>query len=363
MLLPRAMDRWLMPYLCRQRFGQAGVTAYVIAICDHFEPMHGTDREGALQRVERWCRDYPKSIDGFVDGAGRKPKHTFFYPIEQYDEALLAGVGEICAKTGAEVEVHLHHGEDDAENLERTLESGKRLLGEHGFLSRDADGSARYGFIHGNWAIGNCHPDGLKCGVDEELQVLKRTGCYADFTMPSAPDVTQLGRVNSIYYADVHARGRAVGVGREVGDVSELGDEESMLMVQGPLGLQWRERKWGVLPKVENGDLTGVHPPTASRFHLWSEIAPRVQTRPDWVFIKLHTHGALPRTTAMFLDGPMGRFHSFLGEVGNGAACYYVTAREMVNLVHAADAGCEGGPEDFLDYRYGAPPIVREILK
>lgn len=357
MALPRAMDRWLVPYLFRQRQSLDGVTAFLIAICDHFEPMHRTDRQGALQRVARWRRDFPRSIDRFQDAAGKRPRHTFFYPIEQYDEELLAKVGEICAATGSEVEVHLHHDNDDADRLVHQLELGKRLLGEHGFLSRGADGSMRYGFIHGNWAIGNCHPDGVKCGVNGELRVLKETGCYADFTMPSAPDVTQLERINSIYYADVGAQGRDVGVGPAAGECAKEEARDGLLMIQGPLGLQWRERKWGVLPKVENADLTGVNPPTSSRFRLWAEIAPRVSSRPDWIFIKLHTHGALPKTTAMFLDGVMGEFHAFLGERQKGAAHYYVTAREMANLVHAAEAGCVGRPEEFMDFTLGCPPV------
>ena len=37
--------------------------------------------------------------------------------------------------------------------------------------------------------------------VNNELEILRDTGCYADFTMPSAPHPTQTWKINSIYSA------------------------------------------------------------------------------------------------------------------------------------------------------------------
>jgi hypothetical protein len=72
------------------------------------------------------------------------------------------------------------------------LQEGKVLLAdEHGLLARDDRDQIRFGFVHGNWALNNSHPDGKHCGVVNELQVLLDWGCYADFTFPSAPDPTQ----------------------------------------------------------------------------------------------------------------------------------------------------------------------------
>ncbi len=44
-------------------------------------------------------------------------------------------------------------------------------------------------------------PSGNNCGINNELLILKETGCYADFTFPSAPHPTQPSTINSIYYA------------------------------------------------------------------------------------------------------------------------------------------------------------------
>jgi hypothetical protein len=124
--------------------------------------------------------------------------------------------------------------------------------------------------------------------------------------------------------------------------------------VQGPLGLNWHERKAGVAPRIENADLTNVNPPRESRLKLWGRLAPVVAGRTDWRFVKLHTHGALPRITGMFLGDAMRRFHAGLAEwaVRDGFSYHYVTAREMVNLIHAAEDGASGGPAPWLDHCY-----------
>ncbi len=79
----------------------------------------------------------------------------------------------------------------------------KDLLAQRpGLLSRYRDtGELAYGFVHGNWALDNSHPEGRACGVNDELTILRETGCFADFTMPSAPSPTQTRKINSIYYA------------------------------------------------------------------------------------------------------------------------------------------------------------------
>lgn len=319
----------------------------IIAVCDHYEPFHKTDRAGALQRVQQWRDQYPEQTRRFTDTAGNTPKHSFFYPIEQYDEEILAGIAKLCAATGSETEIHLHHADDTEAGLRAAIKQGQRDLSAHGFLS----GGSAYGFIHGNWAIANCHPDGTHCGVDNEIALLCETGCYGDFTMPSAPHPTQLARINSIYYADCDATGREAASGGPTPP-----EEGGLLMVQGPLGLNWRRRKLGLFPRLENADLTAANPPTAERLRLWSALAPRVATRPDWTFVKLHTHGALPKNTRMFLSEDMENFHTALQQ--SGTPYYYVTARQMVNLIHAAEAGCTGTPAEHLNDRYPPPALL-----
>lgn len=364
----RALDRWLPSYLLRSRRRPVATPEspihVFIAVCDHFEPFHDTDKTGAIKALQDWTDRWPPLVDAFRDHSGRGPRHTFFYPIEQYDAEVIGCLAELCQHTGSEVEVHLHHEGDTAATLTEQLHLGLDQLAGHGLLSRNGTGQPRYGFVHGNWALDHSHPDGKHCGVPDELAVLKATGCYADFTLPSAPDPAQVRTINSIYYAKEdgkpasHARGTPV----QVGATAHLADEaDHLLMVQGPLGLNGARRKFGLIPRIENADLTGANPPTLERFRLWTRLCPFVQNGPPWVFIKLHTHGGIARNYNTLLGEPARRFHRDLADAmkTNAALRYhYVTAREMVNLIHAAESGVTGEPSAYLNHLLSPPPLA-----
>lgn len=360
----KAFDKWLVPYLQREgaRRKQAahpGPRHLFLAVCDHFEPMHDTDAAGAARRLETWLRDWPRLCADFRDAEGQMPRHSFFFPIEQYQPAHLEALEALVRETGAEVEIHLHHHHDTPENLRATLHQGLEDLGRHGFLSRDpASGRPVYVFIHGNWALDNASPGGANCGVPGELRILRETGCIADMTMPSAPHFTQSRMVNSLYYARATEAPRNTDRGVPAGPATaglRLREGE-LLIIQGPLGLNWRRRKRGIMPRIENADLTGNNPPTADRLQLWQELGIGAVGRPDWVFVKLHTHGAVERNSDMLLGEPNRRFHTLLRELPPEEwQVHYVSAREMVNLVHAAEDGITE-IRAGRDYIYPRPP-------
>jgi hypothetical protein len=125
--------------------------------------------------------------------------------------------------------------------------------------------------------------------------------------------------------------------------------------VQGPLGLNWRRRKLGLFPSIENADLTGINPPCPERLRAWLKLGIHVDGQPNWIFIKLHTHGGVERNMAALLGDPMRRFFEHLiTEYNDGANCrvHFVTARELANIVHAAEDGKTGDPGAWRDYRY-----------
>jgi len=329
----------------------------LLCIADHFEPELGNASDALKKaRVNLWVQQYPRLFGEFRDSDGRAPRHTFFYPLEAYDSAHLDALASLCGMGFGEVEVHLHHDGDCAENLRERLRSYKRLLSErHRLLSQDkVTGEVTYGFIHGNWALDNSRPDGRWCGVNNELAVLAESGCYADFTMPSAPDgPTQTRKINSIYYARGEAkRTKAHDWGVDVGSGPPPAD--ALLLVQGPLLLDWARRKWGLFPRLENGCLQGDQPPSIRRLDLWLRAHIQVPSRPDWFFVKLHTHGCKEINQKVLLGEPMTRFHEALAErarIDSNFHYHYVTAREMFNLVKAAEAGWKGSVADALDFQ------------
>ncbi len=361
----RGADIWLKPYLQhpkRRRFAKP--TDVMIAICDHFEPFHHTDKAGALRRIRDWQDRFPRLGDQFRDSDGHPPKQTFFYPIEQYDSDILNGIAEICRQTGSEVDIHLHHDNETEETLRVALDQGMADFARHDLLATDGQGQLRYGFIHGNWALDNSDPSGRNCGVQRELQVLRESGCFGDFTMPSAPHPTQTRTINQLYYAvetdaaKSHDHGYRVTAPADAASATDphrstesLRDQlNHLLLVQGPLGLNWRRRKLGVLPRLENADLTGTNPPTLDRLSIWLANAIHVRRRPDWLFVKLHTHGAIGQNRHMLLGDPIKAFHTALREhcgPDSNFRFHYVSAREMVNIIHAAEDGHQGNPSDY----------------
>ncbi|HND54469.1 MAG TPA: hypothetical protein PLV92_18785 [Pirellulaceae bacterium] len=326
------------------RAAPTGPRHLFVCVADHYEPdWGGASDDVRLERVDRWVREYPRSVAGVTDSLGRAPRHSFFFPLEEYRPRVLERLAELCHRGYGEVEVHLHHDRDTSDALREKFEWFRRTLhDEHGLLWKDERGEIRWGFIHGNWALDNSHPQGCWCGVNDELTILRETGCYADFTMPAAPDPAQTRTINSIYYATddprrpkSHDEGIAAQVGRQ-------GPDDSLLMIQGPLALDWGDRKAGVWPRLENGDLHAKRPPSGRRIALWERASVAVEGRPDWLFAKLHTHGAKPANADVLLGEPMRRMHAELArraEIDSGFRYYYVTAREMALLVHAAERG------------------------
>jgi len=341
-----------------------GQVDLIIAVADHFEPSIVPEAPTTCasadeqeRRVEQWCRRYPETVASWRDAEGYPLRHTYFYPAEQYEKALVGRLAEHCHAGWGEIEVHLHHGldaPDTAESLRRVLCDFRDTLAAHGCLSRwNGEGPPRYAFVHGNWALANSD-GGRNCGVDEEMLVLAETGCYADLTLPSAPSPTQVAKINALYECRPpltrrapHRRGRDLRCGRA--------PDTLPLIVQGPLGLNFERlaRGWPI-PNIENAALTTRNPPTLHRLHQWRRAAITVRGRPEWLFIKLHCHGMDPRDDAAMLGTPMRLFlRELTAEAGPGSRyrVHFVTAREMVNIILAACDGQDGNAGDYRDYR------------
>jgi hypothetical protein len=360
------MSRWLPGYLWQRlaRHRAPNRTHVVLALADHFEPAI-VPEEGAARapypeqerRLERWCREYPNRFGSYRDAEGRPLVHTYFYPAEQYDRPLVARLAEHCHAGWGEIEIHLHHGAeapDSAENTRRQLiEFRDQLAREHGCLSYWGESpQPRYGFVHGNFALANSN-QGRQCGVDNEIQILAETGCYADMTLPTASfHAAQIGKINSIYECGLplveraaHRRGRDLERGKP--------PQAFPLFVQGPLMLDFNAGSGSPRLRIDNGALTGTNPASLHRLSLWKQAAISVKGRPDWLFIKLHCHGMDPGHEEANLGSAMQEFVRELtaGAEGRNEVVHFVSAREMVNIILAACDGKEGNPGEYRDYQ------------
>ena len=287
--LPRNANLWLPAYLRdrARRLANPGKPKRLwVAFTDHYEPCGSATLAVARARVAAWQRLWPAIADAAPGDAHRRPPcYTFFYPQEEYNREILDSITQITRTGFADVEVHLHHFDDTAPSfVEKVRDFTARLHNDHGLLHVH-NGRLVFGFIHGNWALDNSRPDGKACGVTGELQLLRDLGCYADFTMPSAPSATQSRIVNRIYWTTgdpARPRGFDSGIEATVGG----GIRGDLLMITGPLGLRFRDR---LIPRLEAGELACYDPPTPSRVRRWLALAPRIG---DDIFLKLFGHSA-----------------------------------------------------------------------
>lgn len=330
-MVPKNFHLWA-PALLRRALSRKptvnGVIHVYFCITDHFEPAwRGADLSLQLERVNAWVEQYPRVAAPHHDSEGRHPQHTFFYPQDEYLPEPMDALATLCQRGWGDVEVHLHHDKDTPSQLrQKLIQFTETLYQRHGLLRKDARGDITYGFIHGNWALNNARSDGRWCGVNDETSILLETGCYADFTMPCAPNPSQSRKVNSIYYARPQDSPRAQDQGPDakVGIRSPPG----LLMIQGPLLLNWGSRKWGLLPHLETGDIAWHTPPTPLRARLWVKGSIQVRGAPQHVFIKISTHGAQDRNSAFLLNEGLDRTWSALEDLcrQNGYLLHYTTA-------------------------------------
>jgi hypothetical protein len=352
---------WVGGYLWRRMKGRPRLEAgepiqIVFCMVDHFEPIQ--KGSGALEEKERlkaWIEGYPKFADKHTDSNGRPVQHTWFYPGEAYKSEYLEGLAGLCRRGYGEIELHHHHFNETSEGLRKSIKDCLEKFSKHGALIVDIDGKPQhaYGFIHGNMALDNSRFNDDLCGVNNELGILRETGCYADFGCPTAPCVSQTRKINSIYYAKddpgkpkSHTTGVDVEVGKRAG-----GD---LMIIQGPLGFNWKRRKFWSFPRIDNSEVTKAGPGTADRIDFWVKQHVHVKGKPNWVFVKVSCHGAENRNFEVLLGKHADMMYTYLEERyrdREGFRLHYVTAREMYNIIRAAEAGKDGGPETYREFR------------
>ena len=151
------MEIWIASYI-RANFKKLKVPIrkhVYFCLADHYEPyFKNVEQSTARGLVDDWVKNYREVASNHCDSKGMPPKHSYFYPIEEYDEYILEQLANITKDGFGDVDIHLHHDDDTAENLEKTLNNFKSLLfDKHNLLRKDESGQIVYGFIHGEYEI------------------------------------------------------------------------------------------------------------------------------------------------------------------------------------------------------------------
>jgi len=356
------MQFWLPGYLLwlvkRERAKPDETIHLLFCIVDHFEPGNGkVPLERERQRVSQWIEKYPILASKHQDADGKPPQHTWFFPPHYNRQDHLQRLVQLCQDGYGDIELHLHHDHlapyfETPETLREKILATINSYAKYGIFisSKVPDTGIQYGFIHGDWALDNSRR-GKYCGINNELTILKETGCYADFTFPSINE-SQPRKVNSIYYAkDNPDKPKSYNTGIDVKVGANLA--EDLMIIEGPLGLRWKRRGRLPYPAIENGDITGTNPPTEKRIDFWIKTGIHVKGRPNWVIIKLHTHGAPEENHEALLGSTADKMYSYLETQYNDGKNYklhYCTARELYNIIKAAEAGEKGDPNQYRDY-------------
>ncbi len=217
----------------------------------------------------------------------------------------------------------------------------------------NGSGDPMYAFVHGNLALANSC-GGRFCGVDNEMQVLKDTGCYADMTLPSAPDQSQVEMINSIY--EVGGRLDKAVPHRTGKRVTANGRTPQLpLIFTGPLVLNWTRRVKGVpFPRIDDGALTANQPADIQRLKRWLSANVTVAGRSDWVFVKLYCHGFFDLDMSSSIGERAKAYFSQIVDYGARAGnfdVHFASAREAFNIAAAAIDGRPGSPGKYRNYK------------
>ena len=339
MHLPRHAELWFPGYLrdrIARTFKSDRTQRVWVAVMDHYEPFWNKPSiEQATRRVRAWSDNWPEIASRAPrDSAGNAPTHTFFYPQEEYRAEFIEQLAGMTRAGIADVEIHIHHDREGRDEFIRRMSEYRDCLVRDHRLLRKEEGKVRFGFIHGNWALDNSLPDGHFCGLNDEITILRDLGCYADFTMPSGNSASQSTIVNSIYWCKDDPE-KPKSYDRGIPAESTKWNNGDLLIVDGPLGLRWKDR---LIPRLETGEVAAYDLPTPYRVKRWFDLAPVLGADR---FIKLYTHGATESNAGALLHGGLRDLYQQIAAEANSreVALYFVSAWQMYVAIRAACTG------------------------
>ena len=335
-----------------------GAIHIMFAFVDHFEPgnRNATSKQ-QKSRVDAWIERYPSLASRHRDSDGICPQHTFFFPPHYDTHNHLERVVGLCSQGYGEVEMHLHHDRqppwpDDESSLEKKIRDCISSFSRYGVFCLP-NGQKAYGFIHGDWALANSLKGEKHCGINSELAILKRTGCYADFTFPVCNEA-QPKLANTIFYAQTGLyHPKPYNIQPLPVQSGKKPPNDSLMLIQGIIGLRWKSRTHTFKPSIEQSNMDISDQPFPERIDYWVKKGIHVKGKPEWVFIKIHTHGSREEDRDLLLGNICDEMFTYLEFKYNDGKQYilhYVSAREMFNIIRAAENGRNGNPNHYRDH-------------
>jgi hypothetical protein len=267
-----------------------------LSLCDYFHPFCGNvSQEIAEHRVVTWCKEYSKLSKLHEDSLGNHPSHSFFYSETDYNPRLLDVLYRLHKEKLSDVEILIPYIAEPLAHFKHKVEEFRdALFHHHGFLRKSVEGGIIYGFatemknIYGNKKI--LRNDTLF----RKLLILLETGCYADFSLINKS-------IHKEYLKLVNLSLKS----QTISGISEISSDSSMdknlQLVLGPIASSWVNRKWGIWPYLETGEISSIHNFQPFRINTWLQNCIKIETDTTNLFIKLHTYGGIDQNIRYLL--------------------------------------------------------------
>ena len=171
---------------------------------------------------------------------------------------------------------------------------------------------------------------------------------YADFTFSTIGTDCQPRTVNSLYYVkDEPNFPKSYDLGVEAEVAKPVNDR--LLIFEGPIAFIWKGAG------LEYGAVENYAIPSPKRINAWIDANIHVRGRPEWVFVKVYSHGC--QSAQVILDHYMDKMLGWLENIcrERRIRLHYMTAREAFNVVKAAEDSKLGNPEKYRDFKIPKP--------
>lgn len=273
---------------------------------------------------------------------------------------------------GCDIHMHIHHERwthSDSTNAEWEEPFEKRKVSDSElldfFIVKSLDEFKKYKipikdwcFVHGRWGLNASDP--RTCSITDEINILNRNGCVADFTMPAGRAKCNPS-MSGIYVIKPENKARCYDMGDPVFKGSNLlGSKNAFIMCYPSTNYFY--------VSLDNLILKAG---TTSKTYFHSEVAEDNEKAPEdpWIIvqewllcscivertliIKTHSHnmrfpfwqdevGQLVNNSPIFNDQQKERIHMLRGICRErGVDFYPITARELLKFIRWVDKGEE----------------------
>ena len=318
----------------------------IFMMVDHYEHGGPNAKKRAAAENSHWCRKFRQISDHFRDDYGNNFKYTWFYPYDHKNESIVRELSAMARDGYGEIELHWHltaaSGVTNAtfgDSLKKAIDWFQQF---GAFITDENPPRTAFAYIAGNWDLDASRPGPKTHGVTNQIDQLFKKGCYADFTFSTVGTPAQPRKVNSIYYVrDDPIRRKSYDWGEDVRVGKPVSDR--LMMFEGPMGLNW-------LGQMEYGAVESDPRFSPGRVDKWIDTDIHVRGRPEWIFVKIYSHGA--QSEKVVLEHDMAWMLETLIQrcKARRIHLHFMTAREAYNVVKAAEAGKTGNPEDYRDF-------------